>query len=115
MKISNFLFNVKLMLPYFNLTFDELLFAFDKILKNEFYYSESVKKMLSLSEEDSIEIDQFDEQILFHISKGTKTIEMPQYIPISLSAIERRKINLKELPCIKITNILKNIKSKKLL
>jgi DNA-binding NarL/FixJ family response regulator len=80
-----------------DLTFDELLFAFDKILKDEFYYSESVKKMLSLSEEDSIEIDQFDEQILFHISKGTKTIEMPQYIPISLSAIERRKINLKEL------------------
>ena len=53
--------------------------------------------MLSLSEENTIEIDQFDKQILFHLSKGTKLNEIPQYIPISLGAIERRKINLKEL------------------
>jgi hypothetical protein len=53
--------------------------------------------MLNQSQQGTIEIDQFDEQILFHISKGTKTSEMTQYIPISLSAIERRKINLKEL------------------
>jgi DNA-binding NarL/FixJ family response regulator len=80
-----------------DLTFDELLFAFDKVMKNEKYYSESVQKMLNQSQQGTIEIDQFDEQILFHISKGTKTSEMTQYIPISLSAIERRKINLKEL------------------
>lgn len=80
-----------------DLTFDELLFAFDKVMKNEKYYSESVQKMLNQSQHGTIEIDQFDEQILFHISKGTKTNEMIQYIPISLSAIERRKINLKEL------------------
>jgi DNA-binding NarL/FixJ family response regulator len=80
-----------------DLTFDELLFAFDKVMKNEKYYSESVQKMLNQSQQGTIEIDQFDEQILFHISKGTKTKEMIQYIPISLSAIERRKINLKEL------------------
>jgi DNA-binding NarL/FixJ family response regulator len=80
-----------------DLTFDELLFAFDKVMKNEKYYSESVQKMLNQSQHGTIEIDQFDEQILFHISKGTKTNEMTQYIPISISAIERRKINLKEL------------------
>jgi flagellar motor switch/type III secretory pathway protein FliN len=34
---------------------------------------------------------------LFHLSKGTKLNDIPQYIPISLGAIERRKINLKEL------------------
>lgn len=80
-----------------DLTFDELLFAFDKVLKGKTYYSESVLKMLNLSEEDTIEIDQFDKQILFHLSKGTKLNDIPQYIPISLGAIERRKINLKEL------------------
>lgn len=80
-----------------DLTFDELLFAFDKVIKNEKYYSESVLKMLSQSEADAIEIDQFDKQILFHISKGTTLKDMIQYIPISLGAIERRKINLKEL------------------
>ncbi len=80
-----------------DLTFDELLFAFDKVIKGKTYYSESVLKMLNLSEEDTIEIDQFDKQILFHLSKGTKLNDIPQYIPISLGAIERRKINLKEL------------------
>ena len=80
-----------------DLTFDELLFAFDKVIRNEKYYSQSVLKMLAQSEEDSIEIDQFDKEILFHLSKGTKLNTIPQYIPISLGAIEQRKLKLKEL------------------
>lgn len=80
-----------------DLTFDELLYAFDLVIKNEKYYSQSVLNMLAQSEEDSIEIDQFDKEILFHISKGTKLVDMPQYIPISLGAIEQRKLKLKEL------------------
>lgn len=79
-----------------DLTFDELLFAFDKVIKNERYYSESVLKMLD-SQEQTVEIDLFDQQILFHLSKGTKTKDITQYIPISLNAIEVRKLNLKEL------------------
>ena len=80
-----------------DLTFDELIFAFDKIINNGNYYSESVVKMLNLAEVDAIEIDQFDEQILFHLSKGTRITNMVQYIPISVGAIERRIVNLKEL------------------
>ena len=80
-----------------DLTFDELLFGFDKVLKNEKYYSQSIQKMIDQAKHNSIEIDQFDKQILFHISKGTKTKDIPQYVPISLNAIESRKLNLKEL------------------
>ncbi|PWA11338.1 response regulator [Flavobacterium laiguense] len=80
-----------------DLTFDELIFGFDKVLKGETYYSHSIIKMSSQNENDIDGIDQFDKLILFHISKGTKTSEITQYIPISLSAIERRKIQLKEL------------------
>ncbi|WP_264553070.1 response regulator transcription factor [Flavobacterium sp. N2038] len=80
-----------------DLTFDELLFAFDKVMKNEKYYSQSVVKMLNQSVHNSIEIDQFDKQILFHLSKGTQIEEMSHYIPISLRAIEKRKVNLKDL------------------
>jgi len=84
-----------------DLTFDELLFAFDKVIKNEKYYSQSVVKMLHQSPANSIEIDEFDKQILFHLSKGTLTEDIPHYIPISLIAIERRKTNMKELLKIK--------------
>ena len=84
-----------------DLTFDELLFGFDKVMKNEIYYSQSIQKMIDLAESEAIVIDVFDKQILFHISKGTKTTDIPQYIPISLEAIEKRKQNLKDLLNIK--------------
>ena len=80
-----------------DLTFDELLFGFDIILKDEIYYSHSVIKMANQNNTEIEGIDQFDKLILFHISKGTKTNDIPQYIPISLHAIEQRKVNLKEL------------------
>ena len=98
-----------------DLTFDELLFAFDRVMKNDKYYSQSVVKMLNQSTHNSIEIDEFDKQILFHISKQTPVIEMPQYIPISLNAIEKRKVNLKELLKIKSGSddeLIKEAKSK---
>jgi len=79
-----------------DLTFDELLLAFDKILKNENYYSQTVVKLVSQIQYDNIEIDAFDKQILYHISKGTKTTDIPQYVPLSLSAVEKRKLHLKE-------------------
>ncbi|WP_310379461.1 response regulator [Flavobacterium sp.] len=80
-----------------DLTFDEMLFGFDKVLKDEIYYSQSIQKMMDQANLKPIEIDLFDKQILFHLSKGTKTTEMIQYIPIALGAIERRKIKLKDI------------------
>ena len=98
-----------------DLTFDELLFAFDKVMKNDKYYSQSVQKMLNQSTHNSLEIDEFDKQILFHLSKGTLIEDMPQYIPISLNAIKKRKLSLKELLKVKSgTNeeLVKEAKSK---
>ncbi|MCR4033197.1 MULTISPECIES: response regulator [Flavobacterium] len=80
-----------------DLTFDELLLAFDKVMKNEKYYSQSVVKMLNQTTHNAIEIDQYDKQILIHLSKGTAVHEMLQNVPISLNAIEKRKKHLKEL------------------
>lgn len=98
-----------------DLTFDELLLAFDKVLKSDKYYSQSVQKMLNQSLHNAIEVDEFDKQILFHLSKGTSEEEMPHYIPISINAIKRRKKSLKEL--LKIKNdsdddLVKEAKSK---
>lgn len=80
-----------------DLTFDELLFGFDKVIKNEIYYSQSIQKMIDLGKQDAVEIDLFDKQILFHLSKGTKTPDIPQYVPISLDAVEKRILNLKKI------------------
>ncbi|MFD2941147.1 response regulator [Flavobacterium notoginsengisoli] len=84
-----------------DLTFDELLLAFDNVMKNEKYYSQSVVKMLNQTTHNAIEIDQYDKQILIHLSKGSSVNEMLHNIPISLNAIEKRKKHLKELLKIK--------------
>ena len=84
-----------------DLTFDELLIAFNKILKNENYYSQTVVKFVSQAQHDNIDIDAFDKQILYQLSKGTKTKDIPSYVPLSLSAVEKRKLNLKEMLDIK--------------
>lgn len=98
-----------------DLTFDELLFAFDQVMKSEKYYSQSVVKMLNQSTHNAIEIDQYDKQILHHLSKGITVNEMPQHIPISLNAIEKRKSHLKDLLKIRSSSdedLVKEAKSK---
>lgn len=79
-----------------DLTFDELLIAFDKILHGQNYYSQTVEKLIGQIEADPVDIDQFDKQILYHLSKGVKTKDIPSFVPLSLSAVEKRKLNLKE-------------------
>ena len=80
-----------------DLTFDELLLAFDKILKDENYYSQTVVKLVSQIPFDSNEVDVFDKQLLFHLSKGVRVAELSQYVPLAPAAIEKRLSNLREV------------------
>ena len=80
-----------------DLTFDELLVAFDKILKGEIYYSQTVLKLVHQQSGDDVLIDEFDRQILHHLSRGVRTKNLPLHTALSLSAIEKRKLNLKDL------------------
>ncbi len=101
-----------------DLTFDELLFGFDKVINNEIYYSQSIQKMMDLNGHEAIKIDLFDSQILFHISKGTELNDIPQYVPIALDAIEKRIQNLKIVLNIKEdsnTELVREAKNKGLL
>ena len=99
LKINNIIKNIKPsgLIIKNDLTFDELIFAFNKIINNESYYSQTVIKLVGQAQYNNIELDAFDKQILFHLSKGVKTKDLPQYIPLSLSAIEKRKLNIREI------------------
>ncbi|NBL64935.1 response regulator [Flavobacterium sp. NST-5] len=79
-----------------DLTFDELLLAFDKIIKGETYYSQTVMKFVTQPKTIGINVDELDLQILYHLSRGVKTKNLPLHTPLSLSAIEKRKLNLKD-------------------
>jgi DNA-binding NarL/FixJ family response regulator len=79
-----------------DLTYDELLLAIDKILKCENYYSQTVVQLVSQINNDAVEMDAFDKQILYHLSKGIKSKDIPQYVPLSSNAIEKRKASIKD-------------------
>lgn len=80
-----------------DLTFDELLIAFDKILKGESYYSQTVIQLIEQIDSDAIDIDSFDKEILYHLSKGTKPKDLLTFIPLNEIAIEKRKLKMKKL------------------
>ncbi|MBC7439893.1 MAG: response regulator transcription factor [Flavobacterium sp.] len=74
---------------------EELLVAFDKILSGETYQSEIVKKTIKLFLEKEMFLDVIDREILGCIAVGTKTVNMPSQLNLSLSAIEKRKSKIK--------------------
>ena len=69
---------------------------FQIIEKNEVYFSESIKLAQKILIQNNVNWDDYDSKILHYIAQGIKTINLPDYIPLSLSTIEKRKANLKK-------------------
>ncbi|MDG3582873.1 MULTISPECIES: response regulator [Galbibacter] len=74
---------------------EEIITAVKTILERPPYYSHTVNRHLRTQISNDFLLDDFDRGILFHISKGVKTKDLPNYVPLSLAAIEKRKKNLK--------------------
>ncbi len=69
---------------------------FQSIEKNEVYFSKSIKWSQKIFIQKNINWDDYDSKILQFIAEGIKTINLPKFIPLSLSAIEKRKSNIKK-------------------
>jgi DNA-binding NarL/FixJ family response regulator len=67
-----------------------------KIMDGETYRSPTIIESQRELHKSNINWDKHDSQILILISQGVKTINLPDYIPLSMSAIEKRKANIKE-------------------
>ncbi|WP_136668615.1 response regulator transcription factor [Flavobacterium sp. H122] len=85
-----------------DVTTDILINAISAILNNQTYYSETVNQLLRKQLTSDFTLDDIDRQILYLISIGTKTKDLPEFLPLSIAGIERRKRNLKAL--LKIEN-----------
>ncbi len=75
----------------------DLKIAFQKVLLNKISYSNTVLKLMQKQVTNDFALDQFDRQILYQLSLGVQTKKLPEFIPLSLAAIEKRKKNLKDL------------------
>jgi DNA-binding NarL/FixJ family response regulator len=74
-----------------------LLKAFDKVLENEKFYSKTVDKLKNSSTLNDDKLDEYNKKIIYHLSNGVQTKNLIDYIPLSLSAIEKRKKYIKQL------------------
>jgi two-component system response regulator NreC len=79
---------------------EELLLAFDAILGGDVYYSETVTKSIKELLSKETYLDSFNRQIITLLAQGIKTKSLPDYLHISLSAIEKRKAQVKDYLCL---------------
>ncbi|MPT35593.1 MAG: response regulator transcription factor [Flavobacterium sp.] len=69
--------------------------VFEKIYGGETFASHTISNALKELMMKNIKWDSIDSQILLLISQGVKTADLPNYIPLSMSALEKRKANIK--------------------
>ena len=69
--------------------------VFDRIVNIENYYSPTINTALQSLVKQNLKWDEFDTQIILLLDKGIQTKDLPQYINLSLSSIEKRKAVLK--------------------
>lgn len=76
---------------------NELKMAINRVISGKKYYSKTIKGFSNKTTINGITIDDFDRQILYHLSMGEKTKNLSNYIPLSTRAIEVRKNKLRTL------------------
>ncbi|NMH85977.1 response regulator [Flavivirga algicola] len=80
-----------------DLTVDVLNETIKAVIADPPYYSKTVMKIFRKQSANDFVIDSIDRQILYELSNGTKMNELPQILPLSIAALERRKRILKDV------------------
>lgn len=80
-----------------DLTSVELASAFQTVLNNPPFYSGTVNKYIRKTMSSDIVIDEKNRKILHLLSQGVKTKNLSSHLDISLSAVEKRKKQLREI------------------
>lgn len=81
----------------------ELLNAIVSVIENPPFYTTTVLKFLQNKVLSEDYVDQIDRNILYQLSIGTNMNDISNFIPLSKSAIEKRKIKL--MTFLKITSL----------
>lgn len=76
---------------------DGFKLAFLDVLQQVPHYSKTVRKYLTQIPSKPMVLDHYDVLLLFYLSEGKRTKELPAVLPISMASIERRKRKLKDI------------------
>lgn len=75
---------------------DEFLNAFTAVINGETYYTNTARQSLKEVGMHNYALDSYDRRIITLLAKGIKTKNIPDHIDLSLSAIDKRKAQIKE-------------------
>jgi two-component system response regulator NreC len=70
--------------------------VYDCLLKGEIFYSSTVNDQLKQITSRKDYLDNYNRQIITLLAKGVKTKNLPQYLPLSISSIDKRKAQIKD-------------------
>jgi len=76
---------------------DSLAIAINDVLQGIPHYTKTVRKYLTHKETTPPLLDHYDLLLLYHLSEGKQTKEIPAMLHISLTSVEKRKRRLKEI------------------
>lgn len=71
--------------------------AYHAVLNNKTFYSSYVLELLQGEFTQDYHLDIIDKKILYFLSRGYRTNQLPELLPLSLRAIENRKRKLKTI------------------
>jgi len=74
----------------------EFLNAYRKIFQGETYYTTTARQSLKNIYIENNFLDSYNRRIVTLLSKGIKTKNLPEYLHISISAIDKRKATIKD-------------------
>ncbi|MGV3461318.1 MAG: response regulator [Flavobacterium sp.] len=76
---------------------DEFLNAFKIIFGGDTYLSSKIVRSLKDKVFDNYKLDNYDRQILMRLGEGIHTADIPNYVPLTIDEIQKRKAQIKNL------------------
>lgn len=74
----------------------DLIIAFDAIVRGENYFSSTIHDLMNEASKKVKVLDSYNQQIILLLSEGIKTKNLPDHLHLSKSAIDKRKVFIKE-------------------
>lgn len=76
---------------------EELLKAFENVIRDEGYYSFTARLCLKSMQSKAVYLDNCNRRIISLLAKGIRTKSLPSHLNLSISAIDKRKAQIKEI------------------
>jgi DNA-binding NarL/FixJ family response regulator len=75
----------------------ELIKVISKVILDSPYYSSTILRLIRGLATNEFFLDRIDRELLYHLSRGVKSKDLPDYLYLSKSGVALRKRNLKEV------------------